>query len=66
MVQLTSDLAAFGEPMRPVDEAGNHIASTLTLTVADLVTVPFVHADGRVLVHNLVASIAAPASFRPR
>jgi hypothetical protein len=29
MAQLSSDLEAFGEPMRSVDEAANHIAGTL-------------------------------------
>jgi molybdopterin molybdotransferase len=59
MAQLTSDLGAFGEPMRSVEEAANHIAGTLA-PVADVETVPLVQVDGRVLAHDLVASMALP------
>jgi molybdopterin molybdotransferase len=59
MAQLSSDLEAFGEPMRSVDEAANHIAGTL-VPVADVETVPLAQADTRVLAHDLVASMALP------
>jgi molybdopterin molybdotransferase len=59
MAQLSSDLEAFGEPMRSVSEAANHIASTL-VPVADVETVPLAQADTRVLAHDLIASMALP------
>jgi molybdopterin molybdotransferase len=59
MAQLSSDLEAFGEPMRSVDEAANHIASTL-VPVADVETVPLAQADTRVLAHDLIAPMALP------
>ena len=59
MAQLSSDLEAFGEPMRSVDEAANHIAGTL-VPVADVETVPLAQADTRVLAHDLTASMALP------
>jgi molybdopterin molybdotransferase len=59
MAQLSSDLEAFGEPMRSVDEAANHIAGTL-VPVADVETVPLAQADTRVLAHDLIASMALP------
>jgi molybdopterin molybdotransferase len=59
MAQPSSDLVAFGEPMRSVDEAANHIASTLA-PVADIETVPLAQADARVLAHDLIASMALP------
>ena len=59
MAQLSSDLEAFGEPMRSVDEAANHIAGTL-VPIADLETVPLAQADARLLAHDLVASMALP------
>jgi molybdopterin molybdotransferase len=59
MAQLSSDLEAFGEPMRSVSEAANHIASTL-VPVADVETVPLVQADARVLAHDLIAPMALP------
>jgi molybdopterin molybdotransferase len=59
MAQLLSDLKAFGEPMRSVSEAANHIASTL-VPVADVETVPLVQADARVLAHDLIAPMALP------
>jgi hypothetical protein len=45
--------------MRSVDEAANHIAGTLA-PVADIETVPLARADGRVLAHDLVASMSIP------
>jgi molybdopterin molybdotransferase len=59
MAQLSSDLEAFGEPLRSVSEAANHIASTLA-PVADVETVPLAQADTRVLAHDLIASMALP------
>ena len=59
MAQLSSDLEAFGEPMRSVDEAVNHIAAILT-PVPDIVAVSLPHADGRVLARDLVAPLALP------
>jgi molybdopterin molybdotransferase len=59
MAQLSSDLEAFGEPMRSVDEAANHIAGTL-VPVADVETVPLAQADTRVLAHDLIAPMALP------
>src|SRR3984957_9317107 len=59
MAELTSNLAAFGEPMRSVDEAADVIARTM-VPVADVETVPLAWADGRVLPHDLVASMALP------
>ncbi len=59
MAQLSSDLEAFGEPMRSVDEAANHIGGALA-PVAGVETVPLARADGRVLARDLVASIALP------
>ena len=59
MAQPSSDLEAFGEPMRSVDEAANHIAGTLA-PVADVETVPLAQADARVLAHDLIASMALP------
>src|SRR5580658_6861689 len=59
MAQLSSDLEAFGEPMRSMGEAADHIASTLA-PVADIETVPLAQADGRVLAHDLVAAMALP------
>ena len=59
MTQLSSDLEAFGEPIRSVDEAANHIAGTLA-PVADVETVPLAQADARVLAHDLIASMALP------
>ena len=54
MAQLSSDLEAFGEPMRLVDEAANHIAGTLA-PIADVETVPLAQADTRVLARDLIA-----------
>jgi molybdopterin molybdotransferase len=48
MAQLSSGLEGFGEPIRSVDEAANHIAGTLA-PVADVETVPLAQADARVL-----------------
>jgi molybdopterin molybdotransferase len=59
MSQLASDLEAFGEPMRSVEEAANHIAGTLA-PVADVETVPLAQADARVLAYDLIASLALP------
>jgi molybdopterin molybdotransferase len=59
MAQLSSDLEAFGEPMRSMDEAADHIAGALA-PLADVETVPLAQADGRVLAHDLVASMALP------
>ena len=59
MTQLSSDLAAFGEPMRSVDEAANHLAGTLG-PVADVEAVPLAQADARVLAYDLIASMALP------
>src|ERR1700722_5404113 len=59
MAELTSNLAAFGEPMRSVDEAEDVIARTM-VPVADVETVPLAWADGRVLPHDLVASMPLP------
>src|SRR5579872_1136518 len=59
MAQISSDLEAFGEPMRSVDEAVNQIAATIA-PVSDTETVPLARADGRVLVQDLVASAALP------
>ena len=59
MAQLSSGLEGFGEPIRSVDEAANHIAGTLA-PVADVETVPLAQADARVLAHDLIASMALP------
>jgi molybdopterin molybdotransferase len=60
MAQLSTDLEAFGEPMRSVDEAVTQIAAMLS-PVPDIDTVPLARADGRVLVQDLIASVALPA-----
>jgi molybdopterin molybdotransferase len=59
MAQLSSDFEAFGEPLRSVDEAANHIAGTL-VPVADVETVPLAQADARVLARDLIAPMALP------
>jgi molybdopterin molybdotransferase len=59
MAQLSSDLEAFGEPMRSMEEAADHIASALA-PLAGEETVPLAQADGRVLAHDLVAAMALP------
>jgi molybdopterin molybdotransferase len=59
MAQLSSDLEAFGEPMRSMEEAADHIASALA-PLAGVETVPLAQADGRVLAHDLVAAMALP------
>jgi molybdopterin molybdotransferase len=59
MAQLSSDLEAFGKAMHSVEEAVSRIAAALA-PVADLETVPLMIADGRVLVHDLVAPLALP------
>jgi molybdopterin molybdotransferase len=59
MAQISSDLAAFGESMRSVDEAVKQIAAALA-PVPDIDAVPLIRADGRVLARDLVASTALP------
>ena len=59
MAQISSDLEAFGEQMRSVDEAVKQIAAALA-PIPDIETVPLSRADGRVLVRDLVASMALP------
>jgi len=59
MPQISSDLEAFGEQMRSVDEAVKQIAAALA-PIPDIETVPLSRADGRVLVRDLVASMALP------
>jgi molybdopterin molybdotransferase len=59
MAQISSDLEAFGESMRSVDEAVKQIAAALA-PVPDIETAPLARADGRVLVRDLVASTALP------
>ena len=59
MAQLSSDLEAFGDPMRSLDEAVSHILGALA-PVADVETVALARADGRVLARDLVAPMALP------
>ena len=59
MAQLSSDLEAFGEPMRSVDEAVKHIGASLA-PVPDVDVVPLGRADGRVLARHLIAPLALP------
>jgi molybdopterin molybdotransferase len=59
MAQISSDLEAFGESMRSVDEAVTQIAATIA-PVSGIETVPLARADSRVLVQDLVASVALP------
>jgi molybdopterin molybdotransferase len=59
MAQLSSDLEAFGEEMLSLDKAVTQIAATVA-PVASVETVALINADGRVLVHDLLAPLALP------
>ena len=59
MAQLSDDCFAFGGPLMSIDEAVGIIASRVT-PVADLETVPVVHADGRVIAADLRAPLPLP------
>jgi molybdopterin molybdotransferase len=59
MAQLSSDLEAFGEPMRSLDQAVEQITANLT-PVVELQSVSLAEADGRVLARDLVAQSPLP------
>jgi molybdopterin molybdotransferase len=59
MAQISSDSEAFGESMRSVDDAMKQIAATIA-PIPDIESVPLASADGRVLVQDLVATVALP------
>src|ERR1700738_5153704 len=59
MAQLSDDCFAFGGPMMSVDEAVGIIAARVT-AVQDVETVPLAEADGRILAHDISASLPLP------
>jgi molybdopterin molybdotransferase len=59
MAQLSDDCFAFGGPMMSVDEAVGIIAARVT-AVRDIETVPLAEADGRILAHDISASLPLP------
>jgi len=59
MAQLSDDCFAFGGPMMSVDEAVAIIQSRVS-AVDEIETVPFAKADGRILAHDVSASLALP------
>jgi molybdopterin molybdotransferase len=59
MAQLSDDCFAFGGPMMSVDEAVGIIAARVT-AVRELETVALDEADGRILAHEISASLPLP------
>jgi molybdopterin molybdotransferase len=59
MAQLSDDCFAFGGPMMSVDEAVGIIAARVT-AVQDVETVALNEADGRILAHDISASLPLP------
>jgi len=59
MAQLSDDCFAFGGPMMSVDEAVAIIATRVSAVNA-IQTVPIENADGRILAHDISASLALP------
>ena len=59
MAQLTDDCFAFSGPLLPVDEVERIIRQRVT-PVAEVETVPLQAADGRVLAHDVLASMDLP------
>jgi molybdopterin molybdotransferase len=59
MAQLSDDCFAFGGPMMSVDEAVAIIQSRVS-AVDEIETVPLAKADGRILAHDVSASLALP------
>jgi molybdopterin molybdotransferase len=59
MAQLSDDCFAFGGPMMSVDEAVAIIGSRVS-AVDEVETVPLATADGRILAHDVSASLALP------
>jgi molybdopterin molybdotransferase len=59
MAQLSDDCFAFGGPMMSVDEAVGIIAARVG-AVRDIETVALRHADGRILAHDIAASLPLP------
>jgi molybdopterin molybdotransferase len=58
MAQLSDDLAAFGEPMRSVDEASAFMSRLARVEGTEMV--PLIYADRRVLAGDLVAPLPLP------
>ena len=59
MAQLSDDCFAFGGPMMSVDEAVGIIATRVT-AVQEVEIAKLVHADGRVLAHDIAAPLPLP------
>jgi molybdopterin molybdotransferase len=59
MAQLSDDCFAFGGPMMSVDDAVAIIGSRVS-AVEEIETVPLAKSDGRILAHDVSASLALP------